>query len=63
MIHTTYIIYTSSAKEATFSLPKLVLRFLAGGNSWNVNGKSQNCGAEAQEYGVKSFLTIRCLHV
>jgi len=30
-------------------LPQLGLRFFAGSNRWNVNGKPQNCEADAQE--------------
>jgi len=40
----------SSEKEATLGLPRLVLRFLADSNSWNMNGKPQNCVVHAQEY-------------
>jgi len=40
----------SSEKEAALRLPQLGLRFLADDNNWNVNGKPQNCDADAQEY-------------
>ena len=47
MIHATYM---SSEKEAALDLPQLGLTFLANSNSWNANGKLQNCEADAQEY-------------
>jgi len=37
----------SSEKEANLGLPQPGLRFLADGNSWNVNGKHQNCEADS----------------
>jgi len=40
----------SSVKEAASYPPHLGLRFLAHRNSWNVNGKLQNCEEDAQEY-------------
>jgi len=45
----TYITYVSSEKEPALDLPQLGLRFLVDSNSWNVNGKPQNCEADAQE--------------
>jgi len=39
----------SSEMETALELPQLGLRFLANSNSWNVNGKPQNCEADAQE--------------
>jgi len=40
MIHATY---KSPEMEAALGLPQQGLRFLVDTNSWNVNGKPQNC--------------------
>jgi len=40
----------SSEKEAGLDLPQLGLGFLADSNGWSVNGKLQNCKADAQEH-------------
>jgi len=40
----------SSEKEAALGISQLGVRFLADSNSWNVNGKPQNCEPDAQEY-------------
>jgi len=40
----------SSGKGANLGLPQLGLRILVDRKSWNVNGKPQNCKADAQEY-------------
>jgi len=45
-------------KEAALGLPRLGLRFLADSNSWNVNGKSRKCEADAQEYRASWPLTM-----
>jgi len=37
----------SSEKKASLGLPQLGLMFLA--DSWNVNGKPQNCETDPQE--------------
>jgi len=42
--------HMSSDEAASSDLPQLGVRFLADNNSWNVNGKPQNCEADAQEY-------------
>jgi len=42
--------YMSSEKEAALDLPQLGVRFLTDSNNWNVNGKSQNCEADAQQH-------------
>jgi len=47
MIQATYVF---SEKEATSGLRQLGLKFLAGSNSYNVNGKTHNCEADAQEH-------------
>jgi len=46
--YATYITCMPSEKEVALSLPQLGVRFLADSNSWNVNGKLQNCEADAQ---------------
>jgi len=48
----------SSDKEAALGQPRLGLRFLADSNSWNVNGKTQNCEADAHEYSAGWLLTV-----
>jgi len=40
----------SLEKETALGLPQLSLRLFADSNSWNVDGKPQNCEADAQEY-------------
>jgi len=40
----------SSEKKADLGLPQPGLRFLSDNNSWNMNGKPQNCEADAQDY-------------
>ena len=47
MIHATYVF---SEKEAASGLRQLGLKFLADSNSSNVNGKTHNCEADAQEH-------------
>jgi len=39
-----------SEKEAALGLPQLGVMFLADSNSWNLNGKPQNCEPDAHEY-------------
>jgi len=48
----------SSEKEAALDLPQLGVRFLTDSNNWNVNGKSQNCEADAQQHWASWFLTM-----
>jgi len=50
--------YMFSEKEAALGLPQLSLRFLADSNSWNVNGKPQNCETDPQEYRASWLLTM-----
>jgi len=38
----------SLEKERALGLPQLGVRLFADSNSWNVNGKSQNCEADTQ---------------
>jgi len=62
VIHATYMTYVSSEKEAALGLPKLVLRLLADSNSWNVNGKPQNCEADQGRLHVNSVSITRVHH-
>ena len=48
MIHARYITHTSSEKEAALGLPQLGVMSLADSNSWNANGKRQNCEVDSQ---------------
>jgi len=50
MTHGIHITCMSSKRETALNLSQLDLGFIADNNSWNVNGKPQNCAADAQEY-------------
>ena len=47
MMHATFMY---SEGEEALAPTQLGVRFLADSNSWNVNGKPQNCKADTQEY-------------
>jgi len=52
------VTYIFSEKETALGLPQLGLRFLADSNSWDMNGKSQNCETDPQEYWASWLLTM-----
>jgi len=52
----------SSEKEAALSLLKLGMRLFADSNSWNVNGKLQDCEADQARLQVKSVSVTGVQH-
>jgi len=47
--HTVYIF----REGEVLGRPHLGMRFLADSNTWNMNGKPQNCETAAQEYSTE----------